>query len=1675
MLKTFACLATFMLATISFSQVNGFEKNLGQIANEKGEVQSDVQFKARIGNAHVYFYNDHVSYYFKKKSDLKHLRGIDMESLSYEEIDRLHAQDTTWFYRLDLDFIGGKAEKVSGSSKMGHYANYFLSHCPDGISNVPFFEEIIYHNVYEGVDYRFQINSDGLKYDIHAKKGADLSQIQFRYNGHKGLKLENNQLHMKSPFGDMVEDLPASYVLSTDASPFTANPKYTSDRNDWNGEQNPIKIEYQISEDGIISFFTDEKIESAILIDPKLIWSSYYLYEDASFGQEMDAAAGQVVNVSTTADNLMPTLDPGASAYFQSSPNQPSGMDPDLRILQFTEAGVLQWATYYGGELNEYARGGVEINPTNGDIFIAAASTSLSFPTLDMGGGAWFENTNVTAEQQIVLLRFTSTGVRTWATYFNANLAANPFDVALSATGEFYVVGDNGSGGFIPTQTLVGAYNQGTQSPNSATDSEGILISFDPNGVFRWGTYFGDDNAGFDINESFKKVEIAPNGKIYVAGTIDEATSIVQDAGGFYDPGYHGGTDLILVRFSSSGSLEWSTLMGGAGNEPNVYGLSADENNNIFVSAVSGSGAFPTVDPGNGAYFDNALSGIQSATLSKFNDNTDLVWSTYIGSANIEFNSPMEVSDNNKVYFAAYSNGPSGLPVMNKLNSFNQATGSGSNSGFIAQFDTSGVQEWGTYISSNGSTKLQTVATYDGVCGDQVYFGGEQSDDLYPVLNPGGAYVQNYPGSGTNLFTISQFNDNLQDPSWTSPSGVCENSPAVSLNTFLTGDAGGTWTGNGVSGGVFDPSGISDSALVTYTLGTGQCIDSLQQTIYIDSLSVIPTNITASFTDICPGQNTTLTINGGSLGTGADWFWYSGSCGNNPEGNGASIIVSPATTTTYYARGEGTCGNTACVAITITVKTLSNAPTGVSNFLDPVCIGDSTYIAPIGGSLGTNADWYYYEGSCGGTLLGTGDSLAVHPTSATDYYIQAIGDCNSTVCQMITVNTADPSVDPTGISAVDTIICAGGFTTLSIVGGTLGTSADWEWYTGTCGGTAAGTGTSLVVSPATTTTYFARAEGYCGNTVCVQLTIEVQSQSTNPTSINAVTNPICDGDSTVLTVNGGTLGAGAEWIWYTGGCGTTPVDTGVSITVTPTSATTYFVRAENTCNTTSCVQITVNVAPAGDASWNSPGTICESIGPVDMDQFITGNTGGSWFGTNIAGSFFNPAGLTGQSVTLSYTQGSGNCIDTVSYVINITATVSASWTSPGNICETNGLVDMNQFVTGSTGGTWTGTGITGNMFDPDGLTGSIALTYTVGVAPSCVDQSTLNVTVITGPPAPTASATNTAICEGDTTTLSATGSGATVNYHVYDAATGGTLLGDTDLDVNPSTTTTYYIQGEDHNGCFHDGALIPITITVTPAPLANAGADETICEGSSVNLTASGGTDYLWNTGETTASITVGPANDSIYSVLVTDIGTGCSARDSLLVTVVNLADITADDDAATVDVGVATTINIMANDVNGDPATLTTLNGPNYGTAVYSGSDMIYTSNSDFVGYDTVIYTVCHPSCANICDTAMVRIFVTSGLEAQAPTGFSPNGDGINDAFVVLGLENYPEAELQVFNRWGEMVYQSANYANDWMGESNGPRTLAGDQVPDGTYFFILKLGDEFDTINGHVEVKRQ
>jgi len=141
---------------------------------------------------------------------------------------------------------------------------------------------------------------------------------------------------------------------------------------------------------------------------------------------------------------------------------------------------------------------------------------------------------------------------------------------------------------------------------------------------------------------------------------------------------------------------------------------------------------------------------------------------------------------------------------------------------------------------------------------------------------------------------------------------------------------------------------------------------------------------------------------------------------------------------------------------------------------------------------------------------------------------------------------------------------------------------------------------------------------------------------------------------------------------------------------------------------------------------------------------------------------------------------------------------------------------------------------------------------------------------------------------------------------------------------------------------------------------------------------------------------------------------------------------------------------------------------GPNNGLSPIFNPDgtIEYIPNADYCGgTDSLLYAVCN---SFGCDTALVTILVECQSSAlQIYDGFSPNNDGINDFFRINGLENFQGHELTVFNRWGNQVLKTLDYANDWDGKWEGI------DLPEGTYYYLLDLGDG-DHRSGYVVIHR-
>lgn len=1424
--------------------------------------------------------------------------------------------------------------------------------------------------------------------------------------GDKGLKYEfvvhpggdASQIKFTYEGADQLSLNEGALEIANGFGPFSEQAPVSFYQND----QSEIPSQFNI-ENGEVEFVLEETDPSrTFVIDPTVTWSTYFDNggnSDFHCNGAFDSAENLYLAYSTYSA-LWTTINAGAGQYYDATKD---GIT-DVVIVRFNADYSQQWATYYGGDEGDYLCGtGGDYGKTldvdsNDGIYLGgyANGNPTNFPTQSSGvGGAWYQDdSNLKGGDNSFIIKFDQNGVRQWGTLY--------------------------------------------QHTNVSTSGAGIRI----NGIKCNGTnvYFTGQTyqfSGFDI-------------------------PLVNLAGAYYNPTFVGNQDIFLGRFDSDCILEWSTYYNSGNGAATGFQQGSDitfdaSGNMILVGQISSDAASVNlVNPGGGAYFSNTISGGIDHIIAKFNTSLQPTWSTIIGGTALDRVSEVSTDPNGNILVASRM-ANAGMPTANPGGgAFYYATNpSGGADGFIMKFTPAGVYYWGTYVG--GTTTDNSITGIASDASGNIYAIGYTQNTDFPIQNLAGAYNQ-AANAGNNDLVLMRFTDAGVNE-WSTyyggsgsdacygrkiePSTIASScgykqffSPTTQSLNFPTTDPGG--------GAFFEGSltGTSANTILLIEESGG-------------ATGSAPTSISGT-TTICEGNSTTLTQVGGVLGTGDNYYWYSGSCGGTAVGTGTSVNVSPTTTTNYFVRVEGPCGITTCATVTVIVNTNSTDPTGITASANPICPSANTTLTVNGGSLGTGANWEWYTGSCGGTSIGSGNSIVVNPSVATTYYVRAEGTCNNTACQSITINVNSLSTDPSGITASSTTICDGQSTSLTVNGGSLGTGANWEWYTGSCGGTAVGSGSSINVSPSSTTTYYVRAEGTCNNTACQSVTITV-----NPVPTPSITSAstMCEGDNLNLT---GTP-AGGTWSVLSGP-GT--ISTNV---LTATGSGTINVEYSVTqagCTGTTTQNITANAL--SDPSWTSPGTVCESGGTIDLNTLITGDTGGSWSGTGVTGSTFDPSGQSGNTITITYNVGS-TCPASEQHDIMVETTVTATWTQPSALCQSDAPINLDTLITGSTGGSWSGSGVTGSLFDPAGLSGLIAVTYSVGGG-SCSDMLTQDIEVLTSPATPTFSSSDSTICAGESVTLNGTGSGA-VDYNIYDAP-GGSLIGTAPLTLNPTTTTTYYMESVETNGCGNIGGPQSLTITVNPLPSLTVSSDENICLGESVTLTATGTGNLVWSTSETTNSIDVSPTATTTYTVTLTD-GNNCSSNGSVTVNVQSNSTVNAVDDNTSTPIDQIVNTDVAANDT-GDPLSVVIITGATNGVAtVLTDGTIDYLPLSGFTGVDSVVYSICDEFCSSICDTAVLRISVDIEDELTVPGGFSPNGDGINETLIIDGLDAYPNNSLTIFNRWGDIVYTSAPYNNDWGGEAEGKGTLSGEEVVTGTYFYVLDLGDG-TMMNGSIEIKK-
>lgn len=769
--------------------------------------------------------------------------------------------------------------------------------------------------------------------------------------------------------------------------------------------------------------------------------------------------------------------------------------------------------------------------------------------------------------------------------------------------------------------------------------------------------------------------------------------------------------------------------------------------------------------------------------------------------------------------------------------------------------------------------------------------------------------LTNTPGCNFTIDTTITVTSN-PTPTITSNPGttICSGGSGTTLTATGAGP-GGTYTWS--TGVTASSITVNPASTTTYTVTAKtspvSCTGTQTVTVTVNTTPTISTVTASPSTTICSGTTVTLKATGSPAGTVYTW-----ATGTTPV-VGASVTATPTTTTTYTVTpSNGTCVGTA-QTITITVNptptlTASVAPSAT------ICAGGSVKLTASPSGLAS-----YSWTPTGSLTTTTYDTTTASPTVTTTYSVSATtaAGCStaSPATVKVTVNTT-PTVNITALPS--TSICSGTTDILTASGATT-----YLWSTGS-------TFSAISITPLTTTTYTVtgtNAAGCSGGSATKTITINV---TTTPTvTVNPPSPGICPGDTVKLTASGATT-----YSWNTG-------QTTDTIMAHPASTTTYTVTGANGACTDQAV-VTVNVGTIHVTATASSPSVCkgqpDTIKASGAATYLwnTGNTNSSFVITAAGNVTYSVKGTSGSGCS-----DSAKVSITVNPVSNISASSASATVCPGDTTKAyvtvtgagtppytynwNTIpVQTNDTARGIGAGTYTVSVTDANHCTSDTATVTITtknISVSASAAPSaticagssttlsasgatnyvwstgattsaimvnpavdstyqvmgtttgtCKDSATVSVIVI---PLPTVSVTSsdTAICSGQSATLTASGASS----YTWTPTTGLTPTSGSPVTATPSSNTTYSVIGKSAAGCY-DTASILITVNATPTATVKVSGNDTVCKGSSVTLTASGGTSYVWSPGgATSSSIKVSPATSpTTYTVTAVSANGAC-------------------------------------------------------------------------------------------------------------------------------------------------------------------------------------------------------
>ncbi|MBL4592687.1 MAG: gliding motility-associated C-terminal domain-containing protein [Flavobacteriales bacterium] len=932
--------------------------------------------------------------------------------------------------------------------------------------------------------------------------------------------------------------------------------------------------------------------------------------------------------------------------------------------------------------------------------------------------------------------------------------------------------------------------------------------------------------------------------------------------------------------------------------------------------------------------------------------------------------------------------------------------------------------------------------------------GGFTSAPAGLAINPGtgvidvststpGAYTVTYTTTGTcpNSSNVAVTINALDDASFSySTISYCQTEPDPTPT--ITGLGGGGFTSApaglviNAGSGLVDVSASTPGAYtVTYTT-TGTCPNSSNVAITITTTEDATFNYSAvSYCQNDPDPTPTISGTGGGAFTSTP-------VGLSINGGSGVIDVSTSTPGTYgvlYTTPSASCEDTLTVFVTINVSDDASFSYSAAAY----CVNDTDPTPTVTGLGGGG-----FTSAPAGLVINVGSGLVDVSASTPGAYTvtyTTTGTCPNSSNVAVTIN----ALDDASFSYSAAAYCVNDTDPTPTVTGLGGGG-----YTSAPAGLVINAGTGVIdVSTSTpgayTVTY--TTTGLCPNSSNVAVTINVLDDASFSYSAAAYCVNDADPTPTVTGLGGGGFTSAPAGLVINGGTGVIDVSASTPGAYTVTYTTT------GTCPNSSNVAVTINALDDASFSYTSA-TYC--VNDTDPTPTVTGLGGGGYTSApaglviNAGSGLIDVSASTPGAYTVTYTT-TGTCPNSSNVAVTIATTEDATFNySAASYCQND--PDPTPTISGTGGGAFTsspaGLVINGGsgVIDLSASTpGTYGLLYTT--PGTCFDTLTVFITinVCATPPVASFSSTDSTLCIGDCidfTDLS-TGSPTGYTWYFFGAST-TTSNAQNPTNICYNSSGTFDVALVVVNSAGQDSLFMAGFITVNPNPTVVANAtNSAVCSGDQVTLTGSGAVSYTWDMGVVDGLVFTPTATNN-YTVTGTDVN-GCTNTDIITVTVNPLPTITASNDTS-----------ICASEF----ATISANGGTNYTWDNGLGNGQSQTVSPSI----TTTYTVTGDDANGCMSTDVVVVTIDNSTCFNIPNVFSPNGDGKNDTWVLRGIEQFPNANITIFNRWGSKMYSTSGYIEPWDGTYNGAKS------PSATYYYIIDLGDGQEPISGTVNIIR-